>query len=186
MYNIIVKRPLNTEIKELNNFFELVIRDTFAKNNISDLIASLEEEIIDKKRCLTEDIESGGKLRYFLVATLDNKIVGTIEHGPANDLIKTCTQGELAELQEIGTVYVDPKHQNQGIGSLLLTKMFEVLYDKKIEEFCFDSGYKSAQKIWRKKFGEPEYHLKNYWGDGADHMVWRLNTIDVLQILNLL
>src|SRR5699024_8900176 len=33
-------------------------------------------------------------------------------------------------------------------------------------EFCMDSGYSNAQKIWRKRFGEPEYFLENYWAEG--------------------
>lgn len=181
MHNIVIRRPKMDEIEELNHFFELVIRDTFAKNDIADLIDSLENEIHDKRRCLNEDMENDGKDRYFLVATINDMIVGTIEHGPANDLIHECTQGKLSGFQEIGTVYVHQKFQNQGIGNLLLTKMFHVLNEKKIKEFCFDSGYISAQKIWRKKFGEPEYHLKNYWGDGSDHMIWRIKTIDVLK-----
>lgn len=180
MQNIVIRRPRKDEFEELNQFFELVIRDTFNKNNIADLVDTFEEEIKDKRRCLNEDIESGGKDRYFLVATIDDMIVGTIEHGQANELIKESTYGELSDIHEIGTVYVHPEFQQQGIGNLLLTKIFEVLKEKQIEEFCLDSGYKSAQKIWRKKFGEPEYLFKDFWGDGADHMIWRLKLIDVL------
>jgi len=39
----------------------------------------------------------------------------------------------------------------------------------------------NAQKIWINKFGEPEYYLKDYWGEGADHMVWRLKVSEVLE-----
>jgi hypothetical protein len=55
------------------------------------------------------------------------------------------------------------------------------LEKKGIEEFCLDSGYKSAQKIWINKFGNPQYHLKDYWGKDADHMVWRIQVKDVLR-----
>lgn len=179
--NIVIRRPRKDENEEINRFFELVIRDTFTKNGISDLVDTLGEEIKDKRRALDEDIESSGKTKYFLVATIDDMIVGTIAHGQPNELIKDYTLGELGDMQEIGTVYVHPKFQQQGIGNLLLTEIFKVLKEKQIEEFCLDSGYKSAQKIWRKKFGDPEYHLKNFWGDGSDHMIWRLKTIDVLK-----
>lgn len=180
MHNIMIRRPRKDQVEQLNQFFELVIRDTFNKNNITDLIDTLEEEIKDKRRALDEDIESDGKDRYFLVATIDEMIIGTIAHGYPNDLIKEYTYGELSNMQEIGTVYVHPGFQQQGIGNLLLSKMFEILKEKKIEEFCLDSGYKSAQKIWRKKFGEPKYLFKDFWGDGADHMIWRLKLIDFL------
>lgn len=181
MRNVEIRRPRKEQVEELNQFFELVIRDTFNKNNIADLIDTLEEEVKDKRRALDEDIESGGKDKYFLVATIDEMIIGTIAHGKPNELIQKYTLGELNDIHEIGTVYVHPEFQQQGIGNLLLSEMFEVLKEKKIEEFCLDSGYKSAQKIWSKKFGEPEYLFKDFWGDGADHMIWRLKLIDVLK-----
>ncbi|MDY2948132.1 MAG: type I restriction enzyme HsdR N-terminal domain-containing protein, partial [Mannheimia varigena] len=46
-----------------------------------------------------------------------------------------------------------------GIGNLLLNAMIQELQCKGIKEFCMDSGYSNAQKIWRKRFGEPEYFL---------------------------
>lgn len=46
------------------------------------------------------------------------------------------------------------------------------------KEFCLDSGYTNAQKVWKKKFGEPDYLLKDYWGEGFDHMIWRGRTND--------
>ena len=63
----------------------------------------------------------------------------------------------------------------------MFNAIFEELHRKGIKEFCFDSGYKSAQKIWMNKFGKPEYHLKDFWGKGEDHMVWRVNVQDVLK-----
>lgn len=72
-----------------------------------------------------------------------------------------------------------PDYQKKGIGSRMLNLLFEELENKRIKEFCLDSGYKSAQKIWIKKFGNPQYHLKNYWGENADHMIWRVRVEDV-------
>ncbi len=68
-----------------------------------------------------------------------------------------------------------PDYQRQGIGNQLLAEMYLTLKNAGIEEFCLDSGYSSAQKIWQKKFGEPDYLLKDYWGDGAHHMIWKIN-----------
>jgi hypothetical protein len=56
--------------------------------------------------------------------------------------------------------------------------MYLTLQNRGIEEFCLDSGYLSAQKIWRKKFGEPDYLLKDYWGEGYNHMIWRIKVRD--------
>lgn len=181
MHNVVVRRPKIEEIESVNEFFELVIRDTFERNGIADLVETLEEEIEDKRKCLNEDIESNGENRYFLIVTIDDMIIGSIEYGPANNLIITCTNGELKDLVEVGTVFVHPEYQTKGIGNLMLMHLYNELNNKGIKEFCIDSGYKSAQKIWIKKFGEPEYHLKDYWGEGADHMVWRLKVSDVLE-----
>ncbi len=182
MHNLVVRRPKFDEIDSINEFFELVIRDTFERNGLSDLLEkTMEEEIADKRKCLKEDFESHGANRYFLIVTIDNLVVGSIEYGPSNDLIITSTNGALKDLVEIGTVFVNPKHQRKGIGNLILFRILDELENKGIKEFCLDSGYKSAQKIWFHKFGEPEYCLKDYWGEGADHMVWRLKVSEVMR-----
>jgi hypothetical protein len=51
--------------------------------------------------------------------------------------------------------------------------IFLTLQNKGMEEFSFDSGYTNAQKKWSKKFGDPEYLIKDYWNEGYDHMIWR-------------
>jgi GNAT superfamily N-acetyltransferase len=79
----------------------------------------------------------------------------------------------LKELAEVGTVFVHPDYQKQGIGNLLLNVMVLTFQNKGIEEFCLDSGYTNAQKIWKKKFGEPDYLLEYFWGKGYHHMIWR-------------
>lgn len=63
--------------------------------------------------------------------------------------------------------------------------MFLTLQNRGIEEFCLDGGYTYAQKIWKKKFGEPNCLLKNYWGEGCDHMIWRRYTKNMLSTLGM-
>jgi GNAT superfamily N-acetyltransferase len=181
MRNIEISRPRFEDIELINEFFEIVLRDTFEKNGIADLVNLIEEEIKDKRRCLNQDMESNGKDRYFLIAKEDDNIVGSIEYGPSNDLIISCTNGKLKKLVEIGTVFVHPDYQNKGIGSRMLNLIFIELEKNEIREFCLDSGYKSAQKTWTKKFGNPEYYLKDYWEKDADHMVWRIRVEDVIK-----
>ena len=181
MRAIEINRPKFEDIELINEFFEIVIKDTFERNGISELVDTINEEIEDKRKTLNQDMESDGKNRYFLIAKEAEKIVGTIEYGPSNELIISCTNGELKELVEIGTVFVHPDYQKNGIGNRMLNELFVELKETGIEEFCLDSGYKSAQQIWINKFGNPEYHLKDYWGKDADHMVWRINVEDVLK-----
>ena len=179
MRNIEISRPKLEDTQLINEFFEIVLRDTFERNGIAELVDTLVEEIEEKRRCLNEDIESGGKNRYFLIAKEEDKIVGSIEYAPSNELIRSCTNGELKDLLEIGTVFVHPDYQKQGIGTRLIDVIFIDLEKNGVKEVCLDSGYKLAQKTWIKKFGNPEYHLKDYWGKDADHMIWRINVKDV-------
>lgn len=105
--------------------------------------------------------------------------VGTIEYGPSSDLINSITEGTLKGLYEIGTVFVHPGFQRRGIGSLLLNAMLLTFQSRDIEEFCLDSGYARAQKVWSHILGTPDYCLKNYWGKGSDHMIWKRAVRDI-------
>lgn len=178
MINVEIRRPKMEDVKQLNEFFKVVILDTFAKEGIREKLDDINNEIKVKEKYIKSDLESNGEKRYFLIALEADKIIGSIEYGPTSELIWNCTNGELKELVEIGTVFVHPDYQRMGVGNLLLNKMFITLENKGIEEFCLDSGYKNAQKIWKKKFGEPDYQLKDYWDKGFDHMIWRARVSD--------
>ncbi|MEK7016378.1 MULTISPECIES: GNAT family N-acetyltransferase [Bacillus] len=187
MYNVEIRRPNSDDIDELNLFFRLVITNTYKNEGLSQLLDDIENEINSKKQYLKNDFDSNGESRYFLLAidTNNDKIIGTIEIGPASTLINSCTDGVLKDLYEIGTVFILPEYQRKGIGSLLLNAMFLTLLGKGITEFCLDSGYKNAQKIWKKKFGEPIYVLKDYWGESSDHMIWKKSLHDIPIIFEL-
>ncbi len=174
MKELFVRRPQIDELEKLYNFFETVLINTFDSNGLSNRTDLLLEEIEDKKRCINQDFETMGRERYFLVADYKGEIVGSIEYGLSNDLLNKCTNYELKDFLEIGTVFVHPDYQKKGISSLLLQSLFQVLKKNKIEEICFDSGYKIAQKIWTRRFGKPDYFLKDYWGKDSHHMVWRV------------
>lgn len=181
MLNIEISRAKVEDRDLLNEFFKMVLIDTFDKNEITELVDTLRDEIEDKRRCLDQDFESGGKDRYFLIAKDENVVVGSVEYGPSNDLIFSCTNGELKDIKEIGTVFVHPDYQRTGIGSRLFYSILLEMQKSGIKEFCLDSGYKIAQRIWIKKLGKPQYFLENYWGKDADHMIWRLRVEDMLR-----
>ncbi|TPV42243.1 GNAT family N-acetyltransferase [Bacillus dicomae] len=187
MYNVEIRRPNSDDLEELHLFFRIVITNTFKEERLSHLLDDIENEINTKKRYLKNDFDSNGENRYFLLAidTNNDKIIGTIEIGLASTLINSCTGGVLKDLYEIGTVFILPEYQRKGIGSLLLNAMFLTLLSKGITEFCLDSGYKKAQSIWKKKFGEPNYVLKDYWGESSDHMIWKKSLHDTPLIFEL-
>lgn len=170
------------EDKELiNEFFKLVLIDTFQKNEIAELVDTLDDEIKDKRHCLDQDFESAGRDRCFLIAKDNDRIVGSVEYGLSNDLILSCTNGEYKGLREIGTVFVHPDYQRKGIGARLLNSILMEMKKNGIEEFCLDSGYKIAQRIWLKKLGTPQFHLKDFWGKNSDHMIWRRRIDDIIE-----
>lgn len=182
MKNVEIRRPGIEDKAALHEFFREVLEDTYAREGLAELQEDIKEEIETKKAYLERDYESSGKKRYFLIALDNGRIVGTIEYGPSSELIVSCTDGALKELVEIGTVFVHPEYQRQGVGNMLLNEMYKTLLNKGIEEFCLDSGYTNAQKIWKKKFGEPDYLIKDYWGEGFDHMIWRVRIKDVYKV----
>ncbi|MGV3464916.1 MAG: GNAT family N-acetyltransferase [Heyndrickxia sp.] len=181
MGDIEVRRPRQDDKTELYQLFEIVVKVTFANEGLSELVDDIQNEIAHKKQLLDCDIESDGEERFFWVAVDKrvNKIIGTIEYGASSELINVCTNGELKDYVEIGTVFVHPEYQKRGVGSLLLNVMFITLESKGIKKFCLDSGYSTAQKIWKKKFGTPDFLLKDYWGIGSDHMIWKKKTSDI-------
>lgn len=182
MKGIMIRRPKIEEIDSIHEFFTIVLKDTFERNDLNELKDLLEEEIIDKKRCLKQDFDTFGKERFFLFAIYEGQIIGSIEYGISNDLMNECTNMEMKDILEIGTVFVLPKFQKKCVGSTLLYQLFHELDKKGIKEFCFDSGYKKAQKTWCRKFGNPSYFLEDYWGEGAHHMVWRILVKDALNL----
>ncbi|MGB3261476.1 GNAT family N-acetyltransferase [Paenisporosarcina sp.] len=174
MEHIEIRRPNYEDIQELDHFFEIMITDTFNKEGIGHLVNEMQEEIETKKQFIEQDLDSGGEYRYFLIALERDQIIGSIAIGPANELICTCTGNAFKDLTEIGTVFVHPEYQQKGIGNLLLNAIYRAMENKAIEEFCLDSGYKTAQKIWQKKYGSPAYLLNDFWGAGSDHMIWKV------------
>jgi GNAT superfamily N-acetyltransferase len=181
MLDIVISRAKIEDKELLYEFFRIVLIDTFKKNEISELVDTLNNEIEDKRRCLDQDFDSVGKDRCFLIAKDKNRVVASAEYGPSNELILSCTNGELKEIKEIGTVFVHPDYQGKGIGSKMLISILLEMKKEGIKEFCLDSGYKIAQRIWIKKLGKPQYHIKNYWGKDADHMIWRKRVDDILR-----
>lgn len=170
-----IRRPSRADVAELHSLFRKVISDTYRKEGIGELVDDMKREIETKEDYLEKDLSSNGEERYFLVADIGGRIVGTVEFGAASSLIRECSNGDLRGLMEVGTIFVHPEYQRNGIGSLLLKAIFQELANRGIEECCLDSGYRNAQQIWKKKFGEPDFVLKDYWSERFDHMIWKIN-----------
>lgn len=174
MTPLVIERPKLNDRELIKNLIKVVLVDTWTKNGLGHLTEEIEEEIQMKWSFLEQDFDSNGIDRTFLIAKMDEQVVGTIEHGKANDTISACGDAYLSSLREVGTVFIHPDFQGKGIGKALLEAMVRMLRDKGEVKYCLDSGYKTAQKIWNHLLGTPKYILKDYWGAGLDHFVWEV------------
>ena len=147
MDGIQIDKALLEDKIEINRFFELVLRHTFEANDILELEGLLNDEIEDKRLCLEQCFKTNGQDRFFLIGKNDDSIVASIEFGLSNELLNICTNGELRDMLEIGTLFVHPSFQKQGIGSLMFRSLFDELVRREVDKVCFDSGYKTAQRI---------------------------------------
>ena len=168
------------DLNDAFHVFETVVRDTFEQEGLGHLEEEIVGEIHHKKKMLTEAIENQGDV-FFLVARWKGQVIGTISFGPCGEIIRACTDGALEDIGELGSLLILPEMQNQGVGSKLIYAMIHELHRKGIEVFCLDSGYKRAQKRWVRKFGEPYSIVKDYWGEGSDHMIWLCKVSDFLR-----
>lgn len=173
--NLTISKPSRRDIPLLDEFFQFILTDTFERNGYFDLTELRDSEIELKKEMFRTSVERDASEQFFLVAKLeDGIVVGTISVGPANEDIIHCTHHAYEGLLEIGSLFIHPAYQKQGIASRLILEVEKILIAQDIKSYCLDSGYQLAQKTWTQKFGKPQYLIKDHWGEGADHMIWKV------------
>lgn len=165
------------DLESAYTVFEKSITLAFQDEGIED---EAPEEIEHKKQMIQSSVEEPDSGFTFMVAKLGARVIGTISFGPCGDDIRQCTQGELKDVGELGTIYVLPEYQGQGVASALIKEMLDYLYSQGVEQFCLDCGLKLAQQKWLNKFGLPYKVAKDYWGQGADHLIWLCAVADYL------
>lgn len=170
--------PEEKDRDEMIKLFNVVLKDNWEKNDLMDFQEGLLHEMETKREYLDAFLNGEDGSRFFLTAKLDGRIIGTIEHGEANETIRSVGDPELNKLQEVGTLFVLPEYQGCGVGNKLIHGISQRLVKLGKSKFCIDSGYITAQKIWTKKYGAPTYFMKDYWGPGGDHMVWVIGLED--------
>lgn len=181
--NIVIRQPKLEDEPSARRMLEASISDAIRHEQISDLEEVRAYEISHKyallhaalERGAVEDAEStvdSTLQHWFLIAELEGEVIGSISFGPSNDTIRELVPEQLDQVGELGSLYVRPDYQNQGIGSRLIAALLEELAKRGIDRFCLDSGYRQAQTRWRRKFGEPYKVAENHWGSGSDHVIW--------------
>ncbi|NLV92316.1 MAG: GNAT family N-acetyltransferase [Firmicutes bacterium] len=176
--NLVIAKPTRKDIESAYDVFATTITDAFEKEDIGHLKEDISKEIQHKKKLMAYAVANPDSEVHFLVAKIDNRVIGTISFGPCGSDIKKCTNNELDAIGELGSLCVLPDFQGKGVGSALIHAMIKYLAELGVRYFCLDSGYQQAQRKWLRKFGEPYRIAKDYWGKGLDHMVWLCRVVD--------
>jgi GNAT superfamily N-acetyltransferase len=171
-YGLTITQFSLSDFKQACHVFETVIPVAYKQEGIGHLTDDMREEIEQKINMLRSALEENEPKTRFWLAKQNGVVVGTISFGPSNEDLNACTDHQLAQVGEVGSLYVLPGYQGRGIASALIKEVAVYLHSRGIEEFCLDSGYRRAQEKWKQKFGLPYAAVKNYWGPGTVHMVW--------------
>lgn len=169
-----------SDFNQACHVFETVIPHAFEQEGIGHLTDDMREEIEYKINMLRSAGKGDEPKTHFWLAKQNGVVVGTISFGPSNQDLNACTGHQLAQVGELGSLYILPAHQGRGIASALIKEVAIYLHSRGIEEFCLDSGYRRAQEKWKRKFGEPYAAVKDYWGPGTVHLVWLCRVSDFL------
>jgi GNAT superfamily N-acetyltransferase len=176
--NIKITEPIQEDRKAIYSVFDTTIREAFQAEGLGSWDEVIRKEIAYKKQLLADSLAIMESEVFFFIAKWEGQVVGTISFGPCGEDIRKCTANELEEIGEVGSLFVLPSYQGQGIGSALIQAMAERNAAMGRSQFCLDSGYKQAQKRWLRKFGVPYKVVKDYWGQGLDHMIWLCSVSD--------
>lgn len=173
-----IRQPILEDFKGLMMVYETTIRQAFENEDVGHLEDEIMDEINGKEKDLRDYFQSHCKDRIYLIKVLKKRIVATICFGPIGKETLEHVPLDFPSEGELGGLYVLPQYQNQGIGRQLISEMIQCMKEKNIDFFSLDSGYKTAQLKWLKKFGEPYKIIKEYWGEDTDHMIWLKRTKD--------
>lgn len=158
--------------------FEVTVPDTFKKEGFGALNKLMRSVIDHKKSMIDQSLDEENPDTLFLTAKIADEVIGAISFGPCSEDITKCSGGRLDSTGELGSLFILPQHQGKGVGSMLIQALLTRLLESGIEEFCLYSGFKEAQRIWLKKFGEPFITVNDYWGKSVHNMIWLCRTKD--------
>ena len=176
-----IREPKKEEIDTLIDIYDQAIRGAFVSDGYEDVDFDILQELNLKRDQLTEYFDAPSCSRHYYIGLLQGKIIGTINFGPLGKETRENVSEDFLSQGELGGLYILPSYQNMGYGSALINYLLAWMQAEDIQYFSLDSGYKSAQKKWLNKFGQPYKILKDYWDKGADHMIWLCQVNQVLK-----
>lgn len=169
---MLITRLTEADLESAHTLYKIAIADAFNQEGLEELVTIIKEEIAYKMTLLKDSLFNPLSSYRFLVAKQDGMVVAAISFGPCGKETTECTKGALDNVGELGSLYVLPAYQGQGLGSDMISSMLLCIQARGATHFCCDSGYKRAQKRWLNKFGSPYHIAKDYWGPGNDHYIW--------------
>ena len=180
--HITIRRPKKNDISKIKNVFHGAISYAFEADGIADREDGITEEVEKQLSCLQSDFSSNGTDTYYLIAEIENQIVGTIAYQwvlPEDTFYTKYLEHNLTGIPEVTSVYVLSDFQGKGIGSLLFNSILLVLTGKGVRGICMDGGYQKSIQFWTRKIGNPDKVLKNHWGKGLDQVFWYRDMKDI-------
>lgn len=166
---MLIRKIKNEDVKNLDTFYQLMIKDTFTKEGIGDLTDFIEAEIKEKNAYSLKALDPSCPVMMWVLVD-DHQILGTIGLAPANHVIEE-HYPEGHALLELHTLFVHPNEHNKGYATQMIEHVFKCIQETEVR-VVLDSGYTIAKKIWKKKFGTPKKILKDFWAEGVDHHIW--------------
>lgn len=115
--DITIRNALPSDVELACRVFELAIPGAFEQEGLGHLCEDISDELIKKRMMLRTCLGGESASRWFLVALHQEVIVGTISYGPCGQDILNCTGNTLEEVGVLGSLYVVPEYQTQGMGS---------------------------------------------------------------------
>lgn len=177
---ITIRNARPSDAEHACRVFDLAIPEAFEQEGLGHLTEDIAHELAEKRRVLQACLKEDSTSYWFLVALHRENIVGTISYGPCCEDILNCTENALRNVGELGSLYIMPEYQGQGIGSALIRAAVNRMAGDGIQRFSLDSGYRIAQQKWLNKFGKPYAVVPDYWGPGSVHMVWLCEVEDYI------
>lgn len=163
---------------ECLNLIKRIVIDGFIEEGID---IKKEKKHLDSELEIQKDRIKKYSRNYFLAQNGD-KIVGMIAYLEPCEVVRISAEKihiDIKLVQEIVAVYVHPDHQRQGIGSLLLSHILQVLKNKEVMYLAVSTGYKKGRAFWTKKLGQVSVLLPTYYS-GYPCSVWIRKVGDIL------
>ncbi|MDY8022021.1 GNAT family N-acetyltransferase [Paenibacillus polymyxa] len=115
-----IQLAASSDMEAADLVFESSKSAAYEQRGLEALIDDIQHEIEHKKRLLRASLSALNSDLFFLMAKHNHNVVGAISYGHCGEDIRKCTNDELGHVGTLGSLYVLPGYQGQGVGSALV------------------------------------------------------------------